>query len=220
MANWSYYDSEGQKQTVNSTELKRLAETGSIMPETIIYLENGKMTTANRISGLKFKTQEPEIVNIPEPDIFGTQELDIFKTQEPNIFNTHPIPQISVPVQETRLIESKDKTPIQLVIYKAASIVPGFGHLVMGVNPSTCGIVFLGAAMRFLGIFFLTLLALWIPASIIAVGVLGLDFPESLIILIPVVIIFWILYPILCYSYVYQSLLKSVEKEYYKRFPQ
>jgi len=54
MANWYYYDDDGNRITVTGKELKELAKNGLIVPDTIVETEEGKSAPARRVKGLKF----------------------------------------------------------------------------------------------------------------------------------------------------------------------
>ena len=55
MANWFYYDGNGQKQgPVTGGQLKGLAKAGMITPETVVETEEGKTAPARKVKGLTF----------------------------------------------------------------------------------------------------------------------------------------------------------------------
>jgi len=65
MANWHYYDDDGNRITVTGKELKELAKEGLITPDTIVENEEGKTARAGRVKGLVFA----EMLSIEEEDI-------------------------------------------------------------------------------------------------------------------------------------------------------
>jgi ankyrin repeat protein len=68
MANWSYYDSNGDKITVSGKELKELARTGKITPGTMVESPEGKSAPAKKVKGLVFaEPPVPPIENATEP---------------------------------------------------------------------------------------------------------------------------------------------------------
>ncbi|MDR0522793.1 MAG: DUF4339 domain-containing protein [Planctomycetaceae bacterium] len=65
MANWFYYDNNGQKQgPVTGSQLKQLAAQGLVLPETVIETETGRQVTAKEVKGL---LSEPATVHVPLP---------------------------------------------------------------------------------------------------------------------------------------------------------
>ena len=54
MANWFYYNEEGEKIAVTGGELKSLAKAGMITRDTIVETEEGKQAPARRVKGLTF----------------------------------------------------------------------------------------------------------------------------------------------------------------------
>jgi uncharacterized Tic20 family protein len=62
MANWYYYDNNGQKQgPISSTQLQTLVANKIVTPTTIIATEDGRETAAGSINGL-FSTPPPNAV--------------------------------------------------------------------------------------------------------------------------------------------------------------
>ena len=59
MANWFYYNENGDKISVTGGQLKGLAKAGMITPETIIETEDGKTATARKVKGLTFVETVP-----------------------------------------------------------------------------------------------------------------------------------------------------------------
>jgi len=68
MPTWFYYDNAGQKQgPVTGGQLKSLAQSGHITPETVIETDNGKTAKAGKVQGLMFvETKQPVAVQ-PQP---------------------------------------------------------------------------------------------------------------------------------------------------------
>ena len=68
MSKWFYYNESGEKIEVTGGQLKGLAKTGMITPDTIVETEEGKTAPARRVKGLTFgdtvqtKTTFPETV--------------------------------------------------------------------------------------------------------------------------------------------------------------
>ena len=54
MAKWYYYNEVGEKISVTDKELKSLASSGQITPDTLIEAEDGKTAPAGKVHGLKF----------------------------------------------------------------------------------------------------------------------------------------------------------------------
>jgi ankyrin repeat protein len=54
MAKWFYYNAKGEKIEVTGGQLKGLAKTGMITPDTIVETEDGKTAPARRVKGLTF----------------------------------------------------------------------------------------------------------------------------------------------------------------------
>jgi len=61
MAKWFYYNEHGEKIEVTGAQLKELAKTGTITPDTTIETEEGKTVPARKVKGLVFsETTQPE----------------------------------------------------------------------------------------------------------------------------------------------------------------
>ena len=77
MANWYYYDANGYKMgPVTGGQLKGLAKTGRITPETVIETEEGKKSVARKVSGLTFveaMQSVPPPLPIPDASPFAVQ---------------------------------------------------------------------------------------------------------------------------------------------------
>ena len=67
MANWYYYNESGEKIEVTGGQLKGLAKTGMITPETIVETEDGKKARAGKVKGLTFAKSETEETVIASP---------------------------------------------------------------------------------------------------------------------------------------------------------
>ena len=59
MTQWFYYDKNGEKRETNADELKRMAQNGTITPDTIVETENGKKAKAGNVKGLIFLDVAP-----------------------------------------------------------------------------------------------------------------------------------------------------------------
>jgi len=80
MSTWHYYEN-GEKITVTGGQLKGLAKTGRITPETIVETEDGKKAPARKVKGLTFVTAtQPETVAsetaTPETEIYGLSQAN------------------------------------------------------------------------------------------------------------------------------------------------
>ena len=66
---WYYYDSNGQKQgPITGGQLKGLAKTGKIFPDTVVESEKGRNVAAREIKGLNFlKPTPPESLPSTSP---------------------------------------------------------------------------------------------------------------------------------------------------------
>jgi hypothetical protein len=74
MANWFYYDDNGQKQgPIDEEQLQILVANGMILPETRIETEDGRKAKAGKIKGLTFppvdtvSPDNPFVTPLPEP---------------------------------------------------------------------------------------------------------------------------------------------------------
>ncbi|MCL2710505.1 MAG: M48 family metalloprotease [Planctomycetaceae bacterium] len=68
MSSWFYYNNGQKLGPVSGGQLKGLAKTGLITPETIIETEEGKTAPARKIKGLTFaETAQPKAVPVPPP---------------------------------------------------------------------------------------------------------------------------------------------------------
>jgi len=85
MANWFYYDIDGQKQgPYNGGQLKWLAKNGKITPDTVVETEEGKTAPARKVKGLTFIAAQNETVQLesPQPIVNVSVPLPV----EPNPF--------------------------------------------------------------------------------------------------------------------------------------
>ena len=65
MAKWFYYNESGEKIEVTGGQLKGLAKTGRITPETIVETEEGRTAPARKVKGLTFVAAvQPETVPV------------------------------------------------------------------------------------------------------------------------------------------------------------
>ena len=77
MANWFYYDSDGQKKGPLTTgQVKELARSGTITPETKIENEAGKSAVAGKIKGLEFPPPEEERPSLLAMPLLRDQEFN------------------------------------------------------------------------------------------------------------------------------------------------
>jgi hypothetical protein len=80
MAKWFYYNENGEKTEVTGRQLKELAKSGQITPETMIETEEGKTAPARKVTGLTFASSEATpsesaTVEPAQPDESGIYEL-------------------------------------------------------------------------------------------------------------------------------------------------
>ena len=126
MANWYYFDNNGQKQgPYSGGQLKWLAKNGKITPETIVETEDGKTAPARKVKGLTFIAPTPptetEINGIAQPQA----EPKPSPRYAPSPFTLPPtapcitLTNARVTVQESR---SKDKNILEGVSF---SVKPG-----------------------------------------------------------------------------------------------
>jgi len=91
MANWYYYNESGEKIEVTGGQLKGLAKTGQITPETIIETESGRTVPASKIQGLTFvPASSPELISSTQDS--GTSNL----APVPAPIPTQPVPAVFV----------------------------------------------------------------------------------------------------------------------------
>ena len=78
MANWHYYDENGDKITVSGKELKALAASGKITPGTMVESPEGKAAPAKRVKGLVFAEPPvpPPIESTTEPPLSDNEADD------------------------------------------------------------------------------------------------------------------------------------------------
>jgi hypothetical protein len=69
MANWHYYNEQGEKITVTGGQLKELAKAGVITRDTIIETEDGRSGPARRMQGLTFGAAVPPEAPKPLPSV-------------------------------------------------------------------------------------------------------------------------------------------------------
>jgi len=67
---WFYYNEQGEKISITSRELKELAASGKITPETVVETDEGKSAPARKVKGLKFSALADTVSNsaITPPD--------------------------------------------------------------------------------------------------------------------------------------------------------
>ena len=81
MANWYYYNESGEKIEVTGGQLKELAKTGMITPETIVETEDGKKARAGKVKGLTFaKSETEETVIAPPPQVVTPPTANVYCT--------------------------------------------------------------------------------------------------------------------------------------------
>ncbi|MDR0522739.1 MAG: GYF domain-containing protein [Planctomycetaceae bacterium] len=76
MANWFYYDNNGQKLgPINNALLKALAAKGVILPETIVETETGRRGRAEKVNGLTFVATQLETIQAAVPAVPPIQNV-------------------------------------------------------------------------------------------------------------------------------------------------
>ena len=104
MANWYYYDNNGQKQgPVTGGQLKGLANAGMITPETVVETEEGKKAPARKVQGLTFVC--------PPSDIPSTMPVKV--ENAPHVPQpVSPSPFIAVPTQQSPVVPAPNVSPL------------------------------------------------------------------------------------------------------------
>ena len=70
MSTWFYYNEIGEKICVTGGQLKGLAKTGKITPETLVENSEGKSALAGKVKGLTFAEMSPLETVSSEPSPF------------------------------------------------------------------------------------------------------------------------------------------------------
>jgi len=79
MANWFYYNENGEKISVTGKELKELAKNGTITPETFVETAEGKTGLAKHVKGLPFfETSKPETIPLATDTPSASIDSDAF----------------------------------------------------------------------------------------------------------------------------------------------
>ena len=69
MANWNFYNEQGEKISVTGKELKELALTGKVTPDTSVEAPSGRTGLAKDVKGLTFaEAVQPEIYDVRSPE--------------------------------------------------------------------------------------------------------------------------------------------------------
>ena len=77
MAQWHYYNENKEKIAVTGKELKQLALSGTITPETFVETPDGKTGLAKNVTGLTFAIPVPTPVSVPIPIVEkNTESMD------------------------------------------------------------------------------------------------------------------------------------------------
>ena len=86
MANWFYYNENGEKIQVTGEHLKRLAKNGHITPDTVVENEEGKRARAGKVKGLKFaeavQTKTPKVPVATKDDDVETRIAQLLAEPE------------------------------------------------------------------------------------------------------------------------------------------
>ena len=102
MANWYYYNEDGEKIEVTSKELKQLALQGVITPETRIETEEGKTAPARKVKGLTFaETKQPEAMKPIEAETYGVTTTHV-ESLSPNVVASTPLETVALSKQERK----------------------------------------------------------------------------------------------------------------------
>ncbi len=90
MANWFYYDANGEKIAVTGNQLQALAQQGTITPETVIETEDGRRGAAGKL-GLAFPKPKPPQYQPEEPTYGVKDDFDFPAPQPVYPPNTAPV---------------------------------------------------------------------------------------------------------------------------------
>lgn len=141
-----YYNDKGEKRGgFSGREIKALAKSGLIKPETVIETEDGKQYKAIGIGGVEFGSEERKEST---PSEFESSII-VLSADNPFIDKTEPIP-VSVPVltppvaQESTPPQSGRNEPIDriMVLCIVSFFVPGLGHYGLGCGAMRSAWVF------------------------------------------------------------------------------
>jgi len=105
MANWKYYNENGEKIAVTGGQLKELAKQGTITPETFVETHDGRTGLAKHVTGLTFPEPSPikkEFEQVLEECLSTIdQQPSIPLPSHTPIINSFAIPIPSTPIQHT-----------------------------------------------------------------------------------------------------------------------
>ena len=95
MANWFYYNEQGEKIQVTGGQLKGLAKAGMITPETIVETEEGKTAPARKVKGLTFgetvQSKTPKVPVVTKDDDVETRMAQLLaEPVQPKPIETNP----------------------------------------------------------------------------------------------------------------------------------
>ena len=117
MSIWYYTNEKGEKVSVTGGQLKGLAKTGLITPETVVENENGKTAPAGKVKGLTFPELSVETALLPDDEKSvvpaGTEETYGVKLPppKPSPF-TAPMPEVrNTPVTDSQRTENPFTAP-------------------------------------------------------------------------------------------------------------
>jgi len=119
MANWFYYNENGEKIQVTGDQLKGLAKAGLITPETIVETEEGKTARAGKVKGLTF----PDTLSIDEDNIATPITEETCNVVPPSTIST-PLPP---PVQCFDIILEDYEVSKKVAIIKVIKNATGGG---------------------------------------------------------------------------------------------
>ena len=83
MSKWFYYNEQGEKIEITGGQLKGLAKTGWITPDTIVETAEGKTAPARRVKGLTFLTAKQSEMVTPESVTPETESYGLSQTPPP-----------------------------------------------------------------------------------------------------------------------------------------
>ena len=135
MANWYYYDKNGEKiGPITTSALKAIAAQGHITPETVIENRNGRSVVAGTVNGLTFPKPAPHITNgiygltpppLPQPPV-GPNPFSAAPPQGANPF-TVPVPKVKQTTPQNVVV------PVPLSVSPVKKNRPSFWISIVGV---------------------------------------------------------------------------------------
>ena len=121
---WFYFDGNGQKQgPVTGGELKGLAKTGMITPDTIVVAESGKTVPAREVKGLTFIAAQPQTSLPAAPNPFTTAPPF---AENPFVASVAPVNQAAQQSAPVPVAAKNSKSPIVRLGIFLAIFIPCF----------------------------------------------------------------------------------------------